>query len=98
MEEQGFVFNTEDEKTQTELNPEINSVMNIDSNKLIEELTGHYYLFGAKITLKEDENPEEFNKVFAASVERERDKVKRKKIRRAETRAKLERGLFGKKD
>jgi hypothetical protein len=98
IEEQGFVFNTEYKRFRADLNPEINSVKIVGQDKFIEALAERDVIFEAKVTLKEDENGEEYNRIFAASVERERDKVKRKKVRRTETRKNLKQGLFGNKD
>ena len=95
--EQGFVFNTNYDILLTDFNPDINQVWYRSDDKFIESLS-RVYSYYINITLREDENSEEFNKVFTASVERRREKVQQVKMRRAETRTKLERGLFGKND
>jgi len=95
--EQGFVFNTNYDVLLTDFNPDINQAWYRGADKFIEALSRTYY-HHINITLKEDDNPEEFNKVFTASVERRREKVRQVKMRRAETRTKLERGLFRKND
>lgn len=97
IEEQGLVFNTKRESIRTEFNPEINRTHSIFRDRLIESFSEIYPEY-VNITLKEDDSPEEFNKVFVASIERERDKVKRKKASRSESRKNLKQGLFGKKD
>ena len=95
IQEQGFVFNTESESRREDYNPEINNSYDTDSDKFIESITSLKLLYKTNVVLREDENPEEFNKVFAASVEKGREKMKRKKAIRTESRKKLMKGLFG---
>jgi hypothetical protein len=47
------------------------------------------------VTLREDDNPQEFNQVITSAIETQREEVRKRKAARAESRSNLKQALYG---